>query len=250
MTNEKFGFTEQAINKIAAVALSKLLDVKQLSVQIKTDLKQLARGEIEAMMIELYDMKLRQDLRVEALKLQIGRITVKPRKAALGKIELVHPSEGSFHVFIREQQLTAALNAESFRQSLSQQRNVPGIQAAATNQTATNQIEQVRCALQANGAIALICEERLPSVEKRQSGTVLTRPRIEAEGKAVVLDVEAVEGDLSPGTVSALVAQVNDILSLHDLSNRGTVLHIQQVDVAAGSVTIRASAHIEQFPAA
>lgn len=243
MRNERSDFTEQAINKIAEVALAKLLDVKRLTVQIQTNFNQLSRGEIETITIDLYDLRLRQDLRVEALQLKIGRVTVKPRKAAFGKIELVHPSEGTFQVVLREHQLTAALNAASFRQAMSQQRNAPG-------GVDVTQIEHIQCSLQENGAIVLTCEERLNTAADRRSGTMIARPRIEAEGQAIVMDRETVEGDLSSSTVAAVMAQVGDILSLHDLANRGTTLHIQQVDMVAGSVMIRANAQIEQFPTA
>lgn len=241
MTNEEKRFTEQAVNRVAEIALARLLDAEQLMVRIKTSFNQLIRGEIEAIVIDMSQVKVRQDLRVEALRLKIGRVVVKPRKAALGKIELVEPSQGNLQVVFCGQQLTAAFNSESFRPSLF------GKEDASKTPSGLVQIEQIQCEIRPNRTIALTFEGTGNSPEVKQSSTVIATPRVEADGQTVALETEAAE-PVPSAVVAAVVNQLSDLLSLRDLSNRGTVLHIQQLDLEADRITVYANATIEQFP--
>lgn len=93
---ERAKFSQQAINKIAEVAIaSQLKQVDKLKVQIKTELSKLARGQIDSLNINMNNLLMQPYLIVEELQLKINSVTVKPRSAILGKIKLVHPSTGA-----------------------------------------------------------------------------------------------------------------------------------------------------------
>lgn len=54
MTSEKAGLGEQALNKIAEMALASQLEgVERLKVQVKTDLSKLAHGEVDLIAINI-----------------------------------------------------------------------------------------------------------------------------------------------------------------------------------------------------
>lgn len=201
----------------------------------------MARGTIEAIAIDADGLLLRQNLRIEELQLQIGRVTVRPRRAVLGKIELVHPSEGTLRLVIRDEQLTTALNSHSSRQALQQHQG-------AGKPTLT-QVEQLTCEAQANGAIAIRYHCKTRSPEDRPSGILITKPQIEANGNGVMLQLKSKAGQVLPPAIeAALMAQMSDIFSLRDLANRGTAFQIQQLDVSAGQVTVQAATYIERVP--
>lgn len=93
---ERAKFSQQAINKIAEVAIaSQLKQVDKLKVQIETELSKLARGQIDSLNINMNNLLMQPYLIVEELQLKINSVTVKPRSAILGKIKLVHPSTGA-----------------------------------------------------------------------------------------------------------------------------------------------------------
>jgi len=233
MTQEKAKFGEQAVNKFIEMVLARLVKAESLKVRIKANLKRLLRGELDALTIEMFGFLLQRNLVVAEFRFDIGSSAVNLRSIRHRKIELLYPTEGSVRMVITQEQLTAALNAESAYPSGEQQENI--------------QLQQVNCELRADNAIAFdfnwICDQQI------ESGTCITTPRIQPDGKAAILDRGNVEGKEPPlKFVNAAIAQVNNILSLVDIANQGTTFHLQQIDIELGKLTLKASAYIEQFP--
>lgn len=244
MTQEKAGFGEQAINKIAEIALARQVGkVKLLKVQVKTDLSKLAHGEVDSIAININGLARPQGVSVEELQLQINRITVKPRSAMFGKIILTHPSDGTLRVVINEDDLTLALNSESFREHLHQ------IQGRVEDRVAI-QVQQVKCRVQADGNIAFNSQLILGKTGEVQGLAFTATPRIGTDGQGIVLqDVHYLEGrERSPELTAALLAQASEVLSLRDFEKKGTSLRFVQIDVASGKLTMQAAVYIDQFP--
>lgn len=236
---EKSKFGEQAINKIAEVALaSQLKQVEKLAVQLKTDLSKLAHGEVDSININMNGLLMQSNLIAEELQLQINRVIVKPFSAILGKIKLTQPCTGTIRVVFNEDNLTRAFNWESFRANLSQGKPVKIY------------LQQVNCHLQADGNIAFQLELILTDTKQAQSVAFTTVPRIGNNGREILLqDVHYLNSEeLAPELTAALIAQVGEMLSLRMFEQKGMSLQFQQLDVTAGKLTIQAAARIEQFP--
>lgn len=245
MTQEKAGLGEQALNKIAEMALaSQLEEVERIEVQLKTDLSKLAHGEVDSIAISLNGLVMQQDLGLSELKLQMNRVIVKPLSALLGKIKLTQPSEGTARIVINEDNLTRAFNSESFHEKLHQ------MQSEVEDKRVTIHIQQVKCCLLANGNIAFNSELIMGKTGEARPVAFTATPRIGTDGQGIVLqDVHYVEGkELPPELTAALVARVSEVLSLRSFESKGMSLRIQQLDVAAGKLTLQATAYIEQFP--
>jgi hypothetical protein len=235
---EKSGFGEQAINKIAEMAIaSQLQKADGVEVRIKTDLNKLAHGQLDSLAIAIYGVLLKPNLEAETLRLEIGCVTVKPLSALRGKIKLVHPSEGTFHLVINEASFTTALNTESFREML------------RSRGYADKQDVRIRCLLSDN-TIRFRREPIGNNTEVPQDFVLVATPEITPEGQAVLLQqVRYVEGqEPSSEFTSALLARMYELLSLQEFERKGMLLQIQQLDVSAGKLTLEASARIEQFP--
>ena len=235
---EKARFTEQTVNKVVEMAIaSQLQKADGLEVRIKTDLNKLRHGQLDSLAIAIYGVLLQPNLEAEILQLQIGRITVKLFSAIRGKIKLVHPSEGTFHLVINEASFTTALNTESFRETL------------RSRGYADKQDARIGCLLSDN-TITFSTEPIGNNTEVPQHFVLVATPEIAPEGQAVLLQqVRYVEGqEPSPEFTSALLARMHELLSLQDFERKGMLLQIQQLDVSAGKLTLQAAAHIEQFP--
>lgn len=232
---EKARFSQQAINKIAEVAIaSQLKQVEKLKVQIETELSKLARGQIDSLNINMNNLLMQPYLIVEELQLKINSVTVKPRSAILGKIKLVHPSTGTIYVVFNEEHLTRAFSSESFLAQLRQKVKVNW--------------QQIKCQLLA-GKISLSSELILGNTEQARSLTFTTVPQISNDKRQICLqDVHYLEGEaLAPELTAALLSQVSELISLR-LFEQTMSLRIQQVDVKAGKLTLQADTYIEQFP--
>jgi uncharacterized protein YbjQ (UPF0145 family) len=233
MKQEKVKFGEQAVNKFIEMVLARLVDAERIQVRVKASFKKLARGELDALAIEMYGFLLRHHLRVAEFRFDIGAAAVNIQSVMRRQIELLYPSVGSLRMVISQEQLTNALNAQLVDRSHEQQNNV--------------KLMQVNCQLGSDSVIAFHFQwMRAGEIE---SGRCTTIPRINTNGNAVVLDRGDTEGKEPPVEfVNAVLAQVNDILSLSDIANQGTTFCFEQVDISAGQVIVRATTHIEQFP--
>lgn len=161
---ETAGLGEQAINKIAEMALaSQLHDAGELEVRIKIDLNKLARGEVESIAIKIAGLLMQANLRLEELQLQINRVTVKPFSALFGKIELTHPCEGNVRAVINEDSLSHALNNPS------SSKNSRQTQRFDERKISEIHIQQLRCFFLADGHIVFNCEAILEKTNQAQS---------------------------------------------------------------------------------
>jgi hypothetical protein len=245
VTPEKTGFGEQALNKIAEMALaSQLEEVERLEVQLKTDLSQLAHGEVDSIAINLNGLVIQPDLGLEELKLQINRITVKPLSAIFGKIKLTQPAKGTIRIVINENNLTRAFNSESFHKHLHQ------MQSFVEDKRVAIHLQQVKCCLLADGNLAFNSELILDKTGEARAFAFTATPRIGTDGQGIVLqNVHYVEGKELPLELTAvLVAQVSEVLSLRNFEQKGMSLRIQHLDVTTGKLTLQAAAYIQQFP--
>ncbi len=245
MTPETAGFGEQALNKIAEIALaSKLKQVERLEVQIKTDLSKLAHGEVESVAIAINGLLIEQDLILEELQLQINRVTVKPLSAILGKIKLIHPSTGIIRAVFNQDDLTRAFNSESFQKHLHQ------MHRSVENKREKHHFQQVKCHLLANGNMAFNAKLILGETGQTQPVAFTATPEIGTDGQGIFLNnLHYLDGEeLAPELIAALIAQVSKVLSLRNFEQNSMSLRIQQLDFAAGKLTVQAATYIQQFP--
>lgn len=244
MTQPKSGLGEQAINKIAEMALASQLDkAEKLQVDVKIDPGNLAKGEVDSLTIEGEGLVTPQNLRLEELEMQINRIAVNPLNALFGKIQLTKPTEGTARVVLTDTDINRALNSETG--STNSQKSV-----SINGQPVLIDIPQVECGLQADGKLALNASVVLSKTgEKRQLAFTAT-PRISTSKTGVVLqDIQYIKGtELSPEITAALVEKASEILNLRSFELEGISLSIHQLDVEAGRLTIFATAAIAQFP--
>jgi hypothetical protein len=235
VNQEKTNFREQAVNKFIEFVLSMLVDAERLQVRIKCNLKQLRRGELDALTIQMFNFLMQPNLRIAEFQLDIGASAVDMQKIIRRKIELLHPSEGKLRVAIDQEQLTVVLNAE-LRNSL-------------TNKQPEIKFPNITCELRNDGAIAFHFNWINQGIS--ESGTCLTIPQIDSNNNGVLLIKQDFSGKEPPiEFVNQAIAQVSNILSLNDLANRGTTFNIQKIEITAGKITVEANANIDQFPSA
>ena len=156
VTQDKGNFGEQTVNKIIEILLGRLLDAERIQVRIKAKLKQLTRGEIDAIAIEMSGFLVQRHLRVAQFELHIGAVAVNIQNAIRRQVEMLHPSEGWLRMVVTQEQLTNSLIAE------------------------LSPSQQIECELRGDG--------------KERVASYTTKPRIESDGNGVVLERSGVEG--------------------------------------------------------
>ena len=245
MTQEKAGLGEQALNKIAEAALSIQLDeVDRLEVQVKTDPSKLAQGELESVTIDGDGLVMQEDIRMEQMEMHISSIAVNPWKALMGKIQLTQPAEGTARIVLTEADISRAFNSESLNDQI---RNL-NIQVGG--KPITIDIQSVDCHLLSDGKLAVDAKIWLGQIDDIRVVSFTGTPRISAGGQGVfVEDIHYPEGkELSPELTKVLADKASEILNLRNFEMEGVLLHIHQLDVEAGKLTLQAKATVTQFP--
>lgn len=229
MATEKPRFGERAVNRFIELVLSRLVDAERVQVRIKANLKKLAQGELDGLLIQLAGYLMRPNLRVEQFYFDIGAAAVDIQKAMKRKIELLHPSEGNFQLVITKEQLNHFLNAEVLKQ-------IQDIHS----------IEQLDCKFTEN-TIALQFQSNSNGVAEATTYPFI--PQIISESNLVLLKQQNTQGEPLPvELINSVMETVSEILNLSDVSNQGTEFLIQQVDVEPDRITVQAIAQITAFP--
>lgn len=247
MTQEKAGLGEQAISKVAEMALASQLDQSEtLSVTVKTDPGKLAHGEVESVAIDGKGLVMQQDLRMEELQMQLNDVSVNPLTAIFGKIELTQPTLGTARVVLTEADLNRAFSSEYISSKLS------GLKVHADGQPVTIDAKTVECRLLESGKIALNATVLVQETGKSENVSFTAKPEVNPDGGGVFLqDMEyPAQKEFSPELTAALVEKSNEILNLRNFDLQGMSLRIQRLDVELGVLTLEASAKVEQLPGA
>ncbi len=247
MTQENAGLGEQALNKLAEVALSTQLDeAEKLEVQVKTNPTKLARGELESLTIDGEGLVMHEGLRVEEMEMQISSIAVNPWKALMGNIQLTQSAEGTARIVLTEADINRALNSESLSDGM---RN---LNIYVEGKQVTIDIQRLACHLLADGKVALEANILLPETGETRAVSFTTIPSISGGERGISLeDIQYPEGkELSPELTKALIDKASEILNLHNFEMEGISLNIHRIDVEAGKLTLHADANVTQIPSA
>ena len=241
VTPEKSGLGEQALNKMAEMALaSQMEEVENLQVKVKVDPSNLAKGEVDSLAISGEGLVMHPDLRMAELQMQINSIAVKPLKALFGQIELVKPTDGTARIVLTAPDLDRAFNSEAISERLRQ------MVVHLDGEPVEIDSMQVVCNLLSDG---IILKTEIVGCEGVSRLAFRSKPRISADRQGIVLqDIEYLEGKASPELTNALVEWASEILNLSNFELEGISLRIHQLNVEVGKLILLAEALVTQFP--
>ena len=241
--SDKLG--EQALNKIAKLALSSQLEASdRLDVRVKTNPEKLASGELEALEIDGEGLIIETDLRLQVLEIEMAAIAVSPLKALTGNIKLTQPTEGTARIVLTETDLNRAFNSKELRAKISV------LDTYIDNGTVELTVPRKTCQLRSDGTVAVDALIELHPSGDTQEVSFTTKPQIAPDRQGIVLnDIQYASGkEVSPELTEAFLDKANKMLNLRHFEKEGLSLRIHQLNVEAGQITLLAAADITQFP--
>jgi hypothetical protein len=235
----------RTVNKVAGLAISRIVEAERVDVWVNTTLSKAMRGEVDAIAVHLWGFLARKDLRIETFQLKIGQVTVLPKLALKGTIQLVQPSTGKLTITLRENQLSDFLSA----QLINGQFNERSQSSMSSNHPQNYTIHQINVVFAADNQLQISLNWTTAPSELTYSSTLLTTPEITSEGEAIHLAVQSTTGQEIPADLgTAILSPIEEVLSLHDFKQRGTSFQIQQLEITSEKLTLYAPAIIDQFP--
>ena len=236
---------EQALNKIAKLALSSQLEeADNLDVKIKTNPEKLANGELESLSVDGSGLIIETDLRLQVLQIEMKAITVAPLKALTGNIKLTQPTEGSARVVLTETDLNRAVNSPELRAKID-------VLDTYLSQGQTKlTVPQKKCQFREDGTVAVEALVELQPSGETTEVAFTTTPQIAHGGRSVVLeDVRYEPGkEVSEELTQAFLDKARKMLDLRNFEKQGLALRIHDLIVENGQITLLAKADITQFP--
>lgn len=236
---------EQALNKIAKLALSSQLeDADNLEVKVNTDPEKLANGELESLLIEGLGLVIETDLRLEMLEIAMKAIAVAPLKALTGNIELTQPAEGTARLVLTQTDLNRALNSPELRAKID----------VLDTYLATEQVElkvpQKKCQFREDGTVAVEALVELQPSGETKEVAFTTKPKIAPGGRSVVLeDIQYEPGkELTEELTEGFLDKAGKMLDLRNFEKQGLALRINHLNIESDRITLLAKADITQFP--
>ena len=236
---------EQALNKIAELALSSQLeDSDSLEVKIDTSPEKLANGELESFLIDGKGLVIETDLRLETLEISMKAIAVKPFKALTGNIELTQPSEGTAYLVLTETDLNRALNSPDLRAK------IDVLDTYLSTEEVKLTVPQKKCRLREDGKVAVEALIELQPSGEIKEVAFTTIPKIAPGGRSVILeDIQYEPGkEVSEDLTQAFLDKAGKMLDLRNFEKQGLALRIRHLTVEAERIILSATADITEFP--
>ncbi len=238
---------EKTINKIAEMAFkSQIESAQHLSVKVKTDPNKLAKGMLESIDIDGYDLTTQKNLRLEQMTINLSEIAVSPFKALMGNVQLTQPSYGSACIVLSEANIEDALNIENLNEQLKEH------PILIDNQPITARFNRVDCRILEDGRVAvkaklLILDQNKSSVE---SICLILKPIICNQGNGIIFpELQCTQGEeLSPILINTLIQQTKLIFNLDNFLMDGISLDVKHLNIEEGKLNLSAKAGITHLP--
>lgn len=234
---------EQALGKVAEIAITSQLDETQnVNVDISTNPIELMQGKVESVSISGEGMVMKQDLRVEALGVNIDSVSIDPLKAVVGKIELTQPANAQVQVLLMEEDINRALNSEYLRDKMHDLAvDVEGSRIAFD-------IQHAKVRLQRPSEMDLDVTILLKPENEVKQFSATAKPFLEDNGQRIALEILSAEGKgLTLEFVTALMEKLIELLDLRKFDLNGASIQLKDFDIQVGKVLVRGASTVSQF---
>ncbi len=211
---------EKTLNKIAEMALMSQIDnAKKLTVEIKTDPTQLAKGMLNSLAINGEGLIMNKSLRMQQMRINLNTIAVKPFPALLGNIQLTQPSQGTIDIVFNESDIENILKGN------------------------LADIENVKC--------EMIGGENLEITLKLKGKPPLClglKPEIDKSGLEIKILEITPAADISPELLKKLIEPLKALLNLEQFQIDGVSVKIGNIIIETARLHVQGIASITHFP--
>lgn len=234
---------EQALGKVAEIAIASQLDeTKDVNVDVSTDPIKLVQGKVDQVSITGEGMVMKQDLRVEAVGVNINSVAIDPIKAVMGEIELTQPADAQVQVLLTEQDLNRALSSAYIRSKMKD------LSIDMQGKPVLFDIQQAKLQLPRTGEMDMNVSILLKQTSETKQFSATAKPFLEDNGQRIAIEILAAEGQgLNLEFVTVLLEKLIELLDLRNFDLDGNSIQLKDFDVQAGKILIRGTSTVSKF---
>jgi hypothetical protein len=236
---------EQALSEAAEMTLSTQLDeVENINVDVRTNLFKIVQGQADSVSVSGQGLVMQKDIRVQEMELHTNSVSIDLLSAIFGQIELSQPIDATARLVLTEQDINRAFKSDYIRSKFqSVELNVDGRIAT---------VEPLHMEVQLPGDSKMGFSGTILLQEMgnaRQIGfTAMVRPRTMKQ--PLLLEAfHCTQGDgMSLELVIAFMKKATELVNLAYFDFEGMALHIKDLDIQEGSITLYTEAYVRQIP--
>ncbi|PSB08489.1 DUF2993 domain-containing protein [filamentous cyanobacterium CCP2] len=235
---------EQALDKIAEVAISSQLDeAESVDVDIRADAIKVVQGKLDSVAVSGEGMTMKQDLRIESVKVQTSSVAIDPLKVMTGQLELTEPLNAQTRFLLTEADLNRALASDYLRTKMQ------GLKIKHDGQVISVNIEQATVHLQDNNQIQTDASILLTETHEQKRLSSVSALSLKDDGHQIALEIISAEGEgLTLEFLAALFEQLLQLLNLRNFELGGSSLQLQSLEVRSGQMFVHATTTVKQLP--
>lgn len=235
----------QILSHEAERRVSQELDeVENIDIDVQTDLLKIVQGQAEAVSVTGQGLVIKEDIRVQEIKLQTDSISINPLSALLGQIKLDEPVNAVARLILTESDINHALKTDFIRK-LTQ-----NFQLKVDGETITLDLQEIQVFLPGDDKIEFQGKVLLKERKNTQTLTynVIVRPRLHS--KTLLLErFDCTEsGGISLELIIALIQKVKKLFNQPYFQWEDMTLTVKQLKLEKNSLTLLVEAYVKQIP--
>ncbi|MEH2144715.1 LmeA family phospholipid-binding protein [Nostoc sp.] len=236
---EKF-LSQEAEKKIS----EKLDEAEKIDIDVQTDLLKIVQGQADGVSVSGQGLVIKEDIRIQEIKLQTDSIAINPFSALFGQIELNEAVNAIARIVLTEVDMNRTLASDYVN---SQMQN---FDFDVDGEIVSFDLQKIQVFLPGEGKIE--CRGRLLLTEKGNTRplayTALLRPRTHSQ-PAMLESFNCTEGEgVSIELVTALMQKVKELMNLPYLKWEDMAFKIKDIKVEKGSLTLLVETQVKQIP--
>ncbi len=235
---------DRALNKVVEIGITSQLDnVEEIEVDLHTNPIDFIQGKVDSVEIAGKGLVVRQDLRMETLKISTDEVSINPFSAIFGNIELTHPTEAEAQIVLTEVDINRAFYCDYIQTKLQ------GLKLDMDGHPVTVDVQQATLELPGENkfVIAATFLMREQNEVKKFSATAI--PQIHENGNRISLEILAAHGQgLTLQLVMVIFEQLTALLDLRNFNIPGVSLQLHKLEAQQGKLVIHAKSQISQIP--
>ncbi len=236
---------EQAIALAAQAGLSSQLDsAEKINVDVRTDLLKAVQGQADSIDISGQGLVLQEDIRVQEMELHLDKVAIDPLSVLFGQIELTHPVDAIAKFVVTQDDLNRTLSSDYVKNQMQT------LELDVDGQIVTMAMQQVELLLPSEGKIEVNGSALLTEMGKtREIGfNAVIRPRTQKQ-PVLVDSFKCNDGQsISLELAVALLGKMKQLTQLPFIELEKMALHIKELEVNPGKLTLYTEAHVREIP--
>ncbi|MEH2180483.1 LmeA family phospholipid-binding protein [Nostoc sp.] len=236
---------EQFLSQEAEKQISNQLDeVEQIEIDVKTDLLKILQGQADGVAVAGQGLVIKEDIRVQEIKLQTDSIDINPFSALFGQIELNEAVNAIARIVLTEVDMNRTLASDFVRSRM------PNYDLDVDGEIVSFEPQQIQVFLPGDGKIE--CKGRVLLKEKGKTRplayTAVFCPRTHSQ-PAMLEGFNCTEGEgVSVELVTALMQKVKELMNIPSFKWEDMAFKIKDIKVEKGSLILLVETQMKQIP--